>query len=546
MKKNSFLEGAFIATISVILCKILGLVYVIPFHAIIGDQGGALYSYAYSIYSVFLNLATIGIPTAISKIVSEYNALGYFKTKERAYKIGSKLIIFIGIISFILLFIFAPIVAKAIKGNATDGNSVESIALVIRAIATALIIVPMLSVRKGYMQGHKFMTIPQLSTVIEQIVRVIIVIAGSYTAYKIFNLSLDWAVAIAVFGATVGALSAYFFVERNIKKNKDQFYLNEKAKPEEKTFTRKILLKKIVYYALPFVLIDLVKSVYDLVDLFTVVGTLTKVGYETSEAENVFGTISTWASKLNMIIISISIGVTASLIPNIMPSFVKKDFKDVSKKINQALQILILITIPMTIGLCILSYPVWNAFYGYNEVGMNLLSVYVFLALTMSFQSILVESAQIMNNTKLTLGSLILGVIIKFALNVPLIYLFHNMGIESYYAPTVASIISQAITIVYLLYALNRKYQVNYSSSVKILWKSLVSVAIMTIVLLLMNFILPIKNESRIMSSIICAIYGIVGAIIYFLAILKFKTIPNLTSVSDCIKIIKKKLRKTN
>ena len=68
MKKNGFLEGAFIATISVIICKILGLIYVIPFYSIIGEQGGALYSYAYSIYSIFLSLATVGIPTAISKI----------------------------------------------------------------------------------------------------------------------------------------------------------------------------------------------------------------------------------------------------------------------------------------------------------------------------------------------------------------------------------------------------------------------------------------------------------------------------------------------
>ena len=451
MKKNSFLEGAFIATGSVVLCKILGLIYVIPFYAIIGEQGGALYSYAYSIYSVFLSLATVGIPTAISKIVSEYNAFGFYVTKEKAYKIGSRLIVWLGIISFVLLFIFAPTVARWIKGDASDGNSIESITLVIRSISTALIIVPMLSVRKGYMQGHKFITVPQLSSVVEQIIRVIIVVGGSYISYKVFKMSLDWAVAIAVFGATLGALFAYLFVERKIRKNKEQFYQHEEIKEEEKSFTTKILLKKIVFYALPFVLIDLVKSAYDMVDLFTVVGTLTKVGYSAEAAENVFGTISTWASKLNMIIISISIGITASLIPNIMPSFVKKDYKDVSKKINQALQMLIIITIPMTIGLCFLSYPAWNAFYGYNEVGIKLLSVYVFLALTISFQSVLVESAQIMNNTKLTLGSLILGVIIKLILNVPLIYLFNKIGIESYYAPTVASIISQAITIIFLL-----------------------------------------------------------------------------------------------
>ena len=64
MRRNSFLMGAFVSTLGIIITKVIGLVYVIPFYAIIGIQGGALYSYAYSIYNIFLNLATSGIPVA--------------------------------------------------------------------------------------------------------------------------------------------------------------------------------------------------------------------------------------------------------------------------------------------------------------------------------------------------------------------------------------------------------------------------------------------------------------------------------------------------
>lgn len=234
MKKNGFLEGAFIATGSVILCKILGLIYVIPFYSIIGDQGGALYSYAYSIYAIFLNLATIGIPTAISKIVSEYNALEYNVLKQKAYKIGSRLIIGFGLVFFIILFIFAPQIAYLIKGDAIGGNSLESVTLVIRSVSTALLIVPLLSVKKGYLQGHKYIAVPQISTVIEQLIRVIIVVVGSYVSYKILGFSLAWSVAIAVFGATLGALFSYIFVDRKYRKNKHNFNLDAKIKSEEK------------------------------------------------------------------------------------------------------------------------------------------------------------------------------------------------------------------------------------------------------------------------------------------------------------------------
>ena len=93
MKKNGFLSGAFVSTAGVIICKIIGLLYVIPFYQIIGTQGGALYSYAYTIYSLFLTLSSQGIPVAMSKIVSEYNAKNYQWSKEKAYRMVRNLMV---------------------------------------------------------------------------------------------------------------------------------------------------------------------------------------------------------------------------------------------------------------------------------------------------------------------------------------------------------------------------------------------------------------------------------------------------------------------
>ena len=91
LTKNNFIQGAFISTLGIVVSKILGIVYVIPFHAIVKEQGGALYGYAYTIYSLFLALSSAGIPLAISKIISEYQTLGYYNAKERAFKIGKQL-----------------------------------------------------------------------------------------------------------------------------------------------------------------------------------------------------------------------------------------------------------------------------------------------------------------------------------------------------------------------------------------------------------------------------------------------------------------------
>ena len=179
MKKSNFIQGAMIATVSIIICKILGLIYVIPFYSIIGSKGGALYSYAYSIYSIFLSLSTCGIPVAVSRLISEYNALQEYSIKERIYKMASHIIILIGLVSFILIFIFAENIAYMFIGNMQGGNTINEVTIAIRVISVALLVVPQQSILRGYLEGHKIMTAPSISNIIEQFVRVIIIVVGS-------------------------------------------------------------------------------------------------------------------------------------------------------------------------------------------------------------------------------------------------------------------------------------------------------------------------------------------------------------------------------
>ena len=185
--KNTFLQGAFISTLGIVISKILGIIYVIPFHAVVKEQGGALYGYAYTIYSLFLGISSAGIPLAISKIISEYQTLGYYDAKERAFKLGKNISILLGLIAFVVLFIFAPTIAHAVLGELTGGNTIEQVTFVIRVISTAIIVVPLLSIYRGYLEGHKYLTPSSVSNVIEQVVRVFLIIFGSYLSLKVFH-----------------------------------------------------------------------------------------------------------------------------------------------------------------------------------------------------------------------------------------------------------------------------------------------------------------------------------------------------------------------
>ena len=181
------MQGAFIATFAIVLCKVLGILYVIPFNSVIGEKGGALYAYAYNIYSVFLSISMAGIPIAMSKVISEYHTLGYSKAKKKAYDIGKWLSIIAGIVCFLVLFIFADKIGYLIIGGVEGGNTKEDVALVIRTISTAILIIPLLSVVRGYFQGHRYITETSVSEVIEQVVRVLIIVVGSFLMYKVFN-----------------------------------------------------------------------------------------------------------------------------------------------------------------------------------------------------------------------------------------------------------------------------------------------------------------------------------------------------------------------
>ena len=535
MKKSNFLNGAIIATAGIIICKIIGLVYVIPFYAMIGTAGGTLYSYAYSIYAIFLSLSTSGVPVAMSKIVSEYNTLGDYNTKERAFKIGSRLIIGLGILGFIVLTIFAPTIATILKGGVEGGASIEHITLVIRVVASALLIVPLFSVTRGYLQGHKMIATASISNVLEQLVRVIFLLGGSYLVVKVFHLSTTLAVCIAVLSATIGALVGYSYVRFRIRQNKKEFNKNAEPTKEEKAITNKDLFKKILMYAIPFVMIDLIDSAYVVVDSVTIVRTLTNLGMSADNAEIVLSSIATWATKLDMIVISVAIGFVTSLIPHITSSFVKKDMESVNNKYKQALEMLLLIVIPLTFGLAFLASPIWTIFYSHNALSISVFTLYAFQALTYSLHWLLINLLQSLNKSKVTLLTLLTALGIKTVLNVPAMKYLPLIGIPSYQGSTIVTLIVQVGMIIFILLYLNKKFKLNLDGVKGNLAKILFSgLAMVGVLFALTNFI-DINTTTKLSSLLVVVIYAAVGGIIYLGLTYKFGLLNKF------IKILKSK-----
>ena len=196
---------------------------------------------------------------------------------------------------------------------------------------------------------------PSFSQVLEQLVRVFVIVFGSFMAIRVFHLSLTSAVGIAVFGATAGAIAAYLYLVFKKRKNKTKF--NEKIRSvNEPIITNKQIFRKLIIYAFPFIMIDVFKSLYNYIDMVTVVqGLVDYAGFSVVDAESIMSMLSTWGAKFNMIILAISTGIIVSLIPNLTQSVVRKDQDDINHKINQALSILLFFTLPMTFAISFFS-----------------------------------------------------------------------------------------------------------------------------------------------------------------------------------------------
>lgn len=525
MKKNSFVEGTIIASAAILLTKLLGAIYVIPFYSIIGTQGGALYSYAYNVYSLFLDISVAGLPVAMSKIISEYNTLGLYEAKERAYKIGRNFILIISMLCFLILFFFSKEVAHLIIGDITGGNTIEDISFVMKCVSFCLLIIPFLSVSRGYLQGHKFIGATSSSQIIEQVVRIAVILLGSYIVVNILGKSVSIGVGVAVLGAFFGGLAAFIYLKYKINSNKKMF--NPQKKGAKNDVSSLEIVKKIAIYALPLVITSVVTNVYSLTDLTLVIRGLAKLGYSAADAEVISSVISTWGVKICMIINSIAIGLSVSLMPNMVSSFVKNDTGETNRRFTQAINIIIVAALPLAVGLSVLSGPVYTLFYGHSLYGTIILKYLSFTAFFASLHIVMGMALQGLNKYKIIYINTILGFLTNAILDIPLMLLFNKLGIYPYYGAITATIIGYALSITLILISLKRSMKFSYKKTLSVIKRIVFPILAMASVLVILDLLIP-DLSGRLIQIPIILLSALAGGALYIVMTYKNKTLEDV------------------
>lgn len=524
MKKNNFMEGALIATLAIIISKILGVIYVIPFSKIIGAQGGALYGYAYNIYNIFLIISSAGIPLAISKLTTEYETKKEHTKKKAMYNLAKKAIYVFSLVSFVLCFFLAEPLAKLILGELTGGNTIEDVTFVIKCVSFALLVVPILSISRGYLQGHKYIGASAFSQVIEQLVRIAIILAGSYVSIKYFHVPLKIAVGISVFAACISALIAYCYLLLKMRKLRrfENVEFGTVSKKEKKE-----IVSKLIGYSIPFIIINVISNLYNTTDMILMIRGLNWLKYPAQDIETISSIFTTWGNKLLSIVKAFASGLTISLIPALVNSYIKKDDEKMNNYFNKALAALILIIIPITIFMSIFAKPIWNVFYEDVTLGPNVFKFYIILAFFESAYLLITTTLQSIYKTKLVYLFSIIGLGLNLLLDIPFMFLFNKLGFDAYNGAILASCTGYTVSTLFVLIYLNRKERFNYKETYILLPRFILSLMIIIPIALLYKNFVPTAN-GYIMNLVYIGVIGIIYvALLYILNMKNINTVLN-------------------
>lgn len=424
MKGSPFLRGTFFLTMATMISKMLGFIYVIPFTAMVGTGGYVLYTYAYRPYTIMLSIATMGLPLAVSKMVSKYNELDDYYTVKRVLKSGLIFMGCMGVIAFLLLYCLAPYLAKVvIDGGDQTGNSVTAVTYNIQIVSFALLIVPSMSLLRGFFQGFQSMGPSALSVVVEQFFRMLTILIGSFAVLQIYKGSTALAVGVATFGAFVGAVSglgiliAYYLKRRRHLKKKE----NMSVPQTTKSFFA--LYKELFAYSIPFVVVGLAIPLYQTIDTFTINKLLMQMGYLQREAEKINAVIGL-VQMVVLIPVSVATAFSMSLVPEMTKAYTAKNDQLLYKHFTRTNLLVVSLTIPTSLGMMILAEPVYTLLFGTGNdpaLGSVILRYYAPACILFSLFAVTAAMLQGINQQGKTVIGLFIGIGIKIVLNIVLL-----------------------------------------------------------------------------------------------------------------------------
>lgn len=344
-KQNSFFGGAAILAAGILIVKLIGMFYKIPLINIIGEAGAADFNNAYNIYAVLLTVSTAGLPVAVSKLVSEANALNRHNQVRRTFRLALVLFLALGLVSFLVMFFRAD----ALAGMMNDSKAAAGI----RALAPAVVCVGCLAALRGYSQGHSNMAPTSVSQIIEALCKLVVGLGLAFWLVK-QGKDPDVAAAGAITGVTVGTVVALAYMVLDFLLSRGR----EDTRGTDRPDSAGSILANILKIAVPITLSSSMVGIVTVIDSSLVQGQLQSALDLTEQASRTLYGNYSGALNIYNLPTSLMAAITASVIPAVSAALARRDRRGAARITGSALRITALLSFPMGVGLFVLGTPI--------------------------------------------------------------------------------------------------------------------------------------------------------------------------------------------
>ncbi|XMB66530.1 oligosaccharide flippase family protein [Mycoplasmatota bacterium zrk1] len=440
--KNTFIKNTLTLSISGLLVKGLGLVNRIIITRILGSEGIGLYMMSFPTIILFISLAQLGLPIAISKLISENRIAKTTKNSTIIYNSLSISLFMSCILIIVLLIIIKPLTGVWLGNPET-----------FYPILTTIILIPLVSfsgVIKGYLHGLKLMKITSIAHIAEQVVRIT-------TSVILVYILLPYGLVTAVFGSllslSIGEVISIIILLFKVSKISPNAKVKAHVTVESKDIleiaipaTSNRLIGSLTYFFEP-IIFSLALREY----------------LNTTTIKNLYGNITGFAISLMLIPSFLTHAISTALLPSISESYSRKDFSKLHYLFRTSMMLVFIPSGIVCILLSFFSYEYMNLLFATTS-GANYVTYMAPFFLIFYFQAPIVSILHGLNKSRIVMvNSLILN-IIKLIL---LYFLCSQSSINSHGLP-IASIISALLLTLINFRVLSKIIKVSISNKTKI------------------------------------------------------------------------------
>lgn len=496
MKKQSLIKGTIILGIAGVFTRFLGIFFRWPLVMLIGDEGVGYYGMSYPLYMFFIGIST-GIPVAISKMVSERNAM---QDEEGMLQVLRKAMLVMIILGGGFSFIFFAFSKYLIYFFKWDTKSYYSLI----GIAMAPFFISIMSVFRGFFQGMQNMTPTAFSQLFEQIGRVVF---GVGLAWLLLPRGIEFAAGGAAFGAAAGGMLGVMYLSTRYLKFKKEL----KIKKVKNNYG---VLSELLSIAIPVSIGASVGTIMNLIDSILVPQKLLEAGFNHKEATILYGQLTGKAFVLINVPLTVSIALCASLVPIIAEAHLLNRYKELVGKVESAIKVSMIIALPSVCGLFFLANPILRLIFPGHAEGYEILK---YAAIAVPFIILTQTSTSILQGIGLYIVPIItvlVGCFIKIVVTVMLV----SIPAINIYGAIIGTCTAYFCTTVLNMAIMSKKLHVKinyYRTTIKPAYASI-------LMIISVVFIYKLVYNNTMSNTLSCLISISVGIIIYGLLIVLF------------------------